>query len=176
CSLLATAPTSRRASMSSISRCVVLALVVGLAARAEAAAKTVTLLGVSGVDGQKLARALESELGELYELVPGDRYRAAAERLGKRGASPEDVQAVAASIGADAIIGGAVAGKGRNRELLVAVREGATGRVIARARYGLMGRTLPLIKERVAADLVRALERVHPIGSVVVTPPSEPPS
>jgi hypothetical protein len=151
--------------MSSINRCVALALLLGSAAHAHAAAKTVTLLGVSGVDGQKLQRALESELGELYELVPGDKYRAAAERLGKRGASPEDVQAVATAIGADAVIGGAVAGKGRNRELLVAVREGSTGRVIARAKYGLMGRTLPLIKERVAADLVRALERVHPIGS-----------
>jgi len=161
--------------MSSISRCVALVVAVGWAMHAHAAARTVTLLGVSGVDGQKLARALESELGELYDLVPGDRYRAAAERLGKRGASPEEVQAVAAAIGADAIIGGAVAGKGRNRELLIAVREGATGRVIARAKYGLMGRTLPLIKERVAADLVRALERVHPIGSVTTTPSNEPP-
>ncbi len=151
--------------MSSTSRCVALALVLGWTATAGATARTVTLLGVSGVDGQKLERALESELGELYELVPGDRYRAAAARLGKSGASPEEVQAVASAIGADAIIGGAVAGKGRNRELLVAVREGATGRVIARAKYGLMGRTLPLIKERVAADLVRALERVRPIGS-----------
>ena len=88
--------------------------------------------------------------------------------------------AVARAIGADAVIGGAIAGKGHNRELLIAVREDATGRVVSRGRYGLMGRTLPLIKERVAADLVRVLERVHPVGAAL--PPSakpvpvEPPS
>jgi hypothetical protein len=158
--------------MSSINRCIAVALVLGFAARAGATAKTVTLLGVSGVDGTKFAKALESELGELYELVPADKYKRTAQQIGHLGASPEDVMAVARAIGADAIIGGAVAGKGRNRQLLIAVREGATGRVVSRGRYGLVGRTLPLIKERVAADLVRALERVRPVGSA---PPATPP-
>ncbi|MGZ3442867.1 MAG: hypothetical protein ACXVDD_25275, partial [Polyangia bacterium] len=157
----------------------VLAGVVAVAARAGATARTVTLLGVSGVDGTKFAKALESELGELYELVPGERYKRTAAQLGHLGATPEDVMAVARAIGSDAIIGGAIAGKGRNRELLIAVREGATGRVVSRGRYGLMGRTLPLIKERVAADLVRALERVRPVGEAVSPSrpqPVEPPS
>ena len=160
--------------MSSINRCIVVALVLGCAARAGATAKTVTLLGVSGVDGTKFAKALESELGELYELVPGDRYKRTATRIGHLGASPEDVTAVARAIGADAIIGGAVAGKGHNRQLLIAVREGGTGRVVFRGRYGLVGRTLPLIKERVAADLVRALERVRPVGQAAPATPAPP--
>ena len=145
-------------------RVVAVVVVVAFGARAGATAKTVTLLGVSGVDGAKFARALQEELGELYDLVPGDKYKRTAIRIGHLGAAPEDVMAVARAIGADAIIGGAIAGHGRNRQLLIAVREGASGRVISRGRYGLMGRTLPLIKERVAADLVRALERVRPVG------------
>ncbi|MGZ3425831.1 MAG: hypothetical protein ACXVCV_04235 [Polyangia bacterium] len=153
-----------------------LAGVVAVAARAGATARTVTLLGVSGVDGTKFAKALESELGELYELIPGERYKRTAVQLGHLGAAPEDVMAVARAIGADAIIGGAVAGKGRNRELLIAVREGATGRVISRGRYGLMGRTLPLVKEKVASDLVRALERVRPVGEAAKARPVEAPS
>ncbi|HEX9102795.1 MAG TPA: hypothetical protein VF997_11360, partial [Polyangia bacterium] len=157
--------------MSSTSRCIAALVVVAFAARAGATAKTVTLLGVSGVDGTKFAKALESELGELYELIPGERYKRKALELGHPGASPADVTAVARAIGADAIIGGAIAGKGRNRQLLIAVREGATGRVVSRGRYGLVGRTLPLIKERVASDLVRALERVRPVGQAGAAAP-----
>jgi hypothetical protein len=164
--------------MSSINRCIALLLVVGWAARADATAKTVTLLGVSGVDGAKFAKALESELSELYEFIPGSRYKRTALQIGHLGASPADVMAVARAIGADAVIGGAVAGKGHSRELLIAVREGASGRVISRGRYGLMGRTLPLVKERVAADLVRALERCRPVGEAAPAQPapSEEPS
>ncbi|MDB4969065.1 MAG: hypothetical protein JWN44_4754 [Myxococcales bacterium] len=164
----------------SSTRAIAVVIVLAWAARAGAAARTVTLLGVSGVDGARFAKALEGDLGELYELIPGDRYRRTAAQLGHVGAAPEDVTAVARAIGADAVIGGAIAGKGRNRELLIAVREGATGRVISRGRYGLMGRTLPLVRERVAADLVRALERVHPFGTAGAPArpagPSEPPS
>jgi hypothetical protein len=153
----------------------VLTLVLLLAAaRAEAAARTVTLLGVSGVDGARFAGTLARELGELYELIPGDQYRRAAEKLGRRGASPDEVRDVAAFIGVDAIIGGAVIGSGRVRTLNIAVREGHSGRVVARLHYDLGGRTLPLIRERVAADLVRALERVRPIGSTA--PAAQSPS
>ena len=138
CSRRATAPTSRRGSMSSTRRAAVAALVavvaiVATASRAGAAARTVTLLGVSGVDGQKLrASARERSSASSTSWCPASAIARAAERLGRRGASPEEVQAVARAIGADAIIGGAVAGKGRDRELLIAVREGATGRVISR--------------------------------------------
>ncbi|MDB4971088.1 MAG: hypothetical protein JWN44_6777 [Myxococcales bacterium] len=150
--------------MSSTRVAVALALLL-VATRALAAARTVTLLGVSGVGGARFATTLERELGELYELVPGERYRAAAARLGHPGASPDDVRQVAAAIGVDAIIGGAISGSGRARVLLVAVREGQSGRVLSRLRYDLGGRTLPVIRERVTADLVRALERVRPSGS-----------
>ena len=140
------------------------AVTLAASARADAAAKTVTLLGVSGADGGRFASALEADLTELYELVPGADYRRVAEQLGRRGAAPEDVRAVALRLHIDAVIGGTVVGQGRQRLLLIAVREGSSGRVIARGRYELGGRTLPLIRERVAADLVRALEHVTPIG------------
>jgi hypothetical protein len=139
-----------------------------------AQAKTVTLLGVSGVDGQRFARALEQDLSELYDFVPGERYKQKAASLGHPGATPEDVRTVARAVNVDAVIGGAVVGAGRNRRLLVAVREGASGRVIARGRYDLSGRTLPLVREKVAGDLVRALDRVRPIGSVPAVVETKP--
>jgi hypothetical protein len=149
----------------SFTRLAVALAVVAAAARAEAAAEKVTLLGVSGLDGARFAVTLERDLGEVYTIVPGARYRDKAKELGQRGASPEEVRAVATALGVDAVIGGAVVGNGRQRRLLIAVREGASGRVVARGRYDLGGRTLPLIRERVIADLLRVLERIRPIGS-----------
>lgn len=128
---------------------------------ARAEAHSVTLLGVSGVGGARFAESLESSLSELYDVVPGDVYKAEARRLGKFGASPDDVHTVCARLRLDAVIAGAVVGAGHRRTLMVAVREGATGQVLARGRYGLGGRTLPLVKERVLRDLVRALDRIH---------------
>src|SRR4051812_25251625 len=104
-----------------------------VAPRAFAGAKSVTLLGVSGAGGEKLVRALESDLSELYDVVSGDVYRATAEHMDKRGASPEEVSAVSTRLRIDAVVGGAVVGEGRQRRLLIAVREGLTGRTIARA-------------------------------------------
>jgi hypothetical protein len=138
---------------------IALALVAAVGGRAFGAAKSVTLLGVSGAGGDRFADLIEQDLGDLYELIPGEVYKAGAARLGKQGASPEEVQAVATRLRIDAVIGGAIVGDGASRHLLIAVRDGATGRVIARGRYDLSGRTLPMIRERVVADLVRALER-----------------
>jgi hypothetical protein len=86
------------------------------------------------------------------------------------GAAPEDVQAVAAAVGADAVVGGAVVGVGRARQLLIAVRDGLTGRLVARGRYDLGGASLPVVREHVVRDLVRALERTGPRTGA----PSEP--
>jgi len=150
---------------------VALVMIAALSARAGAAAKAVTLLGVGGAGGDRFAELIEQDLGDLYTVVSGEVYKATAERLGKRGASPEEVQAVARTLRIDAVIGGAIVGTGRARKLLIAVRSGSTGRVISRGRYDLSGRTLPMIRERVVADLVRALEYVG--GK---EPASEPPA
>ena len=73
------------------------------------------------------------------------------------------MQAVATHLRIDAVIGGAVVGEGRARTLLIAVRYGSTGHVIARGQYDLSGRTLPMVRERVIGDLVRALEHVNEV-------------
>ncbi len=135
--------------------------VVAVSARAHAVAKSVTLLGVSGAGGERFADLVEQDLAELYDFVAGDVYRITAERLDKRGASPSEVQAVARALRIDAIIGGAITGVGRERVLAIAVRDGGTGHVVARARYDLSGQTLPRVREKVVSDLVRALERVR---------------
>jgi hypothetical protein len=155
-------------------KCAVMALVFAQTNAVFAQAKSVTLLGVSGVDGPRFATALERDLAELYDFVPGDRYKSKAAAVGHLGASPEDVRIVARAVNVDAVIGGAVVGVGRNRRLLIAVREGASGRVIARGRYDLSGRTLPLVREKVASDLVRALDRVRPIGSAPAVVETKP--
>jgi hypothetical protein len=146
---------------------------------AQAAAHSVTLVGISGPGGDRFSDSLVDELFEIYEIVPGTRYRDTATRLGKRGASPEEVQAVAAEIHVDAVLGGAVVGQGRERRLLIAVRDGLTGRVVARGSYDLGTTTLPLIRDRVLRDVVRALERCgpHKGGEEELPPPQqdEPP-
>ena len=132
------------------------AVVAMVSNQALAAAKSVTLLGVTGPGGDKLASQLESDLGDLYEVVPGEAYRATADELELPGASADEVKAVATKLRIDAVIGASVTGIGRGRILAIAVREGATGRVLARGKYELTGPRV--LKDRVVADLVRALE------------------
>lgn len=148
-----------------------------VATNAFAAARSVSLLGVSGVGGAHFAELLEQDLGDLYDLVPGEVYRRTAEKMDKRGASPEEVLAVSSYLRIDALVAGAITGEGRARKLVIVVREGASGRVVARGRYDLSGRTLPLLREKVMGDLVRALERVRnipPRGQAVAQlPPPE---
>ena len=120
------------------------------------------LLGVSGVGGSHFADLIEQDLSELYDVVPGEVYRRTAERLNKRGASPEEVQSVTSYLRIDALIAGTIINPGRQRKLVLVIREGASGRVVARGRYDLSGRTLPLIREKVMGELVRVLERVRP--------------
>jgi len=147
-----------------VKRCILaLVFLAAVADKASAVARSVTLLGVSGAGGDRFAELLEQDLSDLYTLVPGEVYKSAAEKMGKRGASPEEVQAVATRLRIDGVIGGAIVGEGRDRKLLLAVRSGSSGNVIARGRYDLSGRTLPMIREHVLGDLVRALERVNPI-------------
>src|SRR4051794_9640882 len=132
-------------------------MVVALASsEAHAAAKSVTLLGISGPGGEKLATQVEGELSELYEVVPGEVYRSMAQRMGKAGASAEEVQAVATQLRIDAVIGASIVGTGKQRQLMIAVREGASGRVIARGRYEIT--TVRAIRDKLVADLVKALD------------------
>jgi hypothetical protein len=147
---------------------------------ARAGAGSVSVLGISGNGGAHFAEQLEQDLAELYEVVPGDVYRSTAERLGRRGATPDEVREVCTAIRVDAIVAGAISGEGSKRALVMAIREGASGRVVARGRYDLAGRTLPLIRDKVLRDLVRVFERVRKIpkrGQPLVeapTPEAEP--
>jgi hypothetical protein len=149
-----------------------------LGARAYAAAGSVSLLGVSGHGGADFADALEADIGELYQLVPGEAYRRTAQRLGKLGPTPDDVRAVCTNLRLDALVAGSVSGEGRQRRLTIVVREGISGEVVSRRRYDLSSRTLPLLREQVLRDMVRALERVRHIpkkGAIAAVPPPAPP-
>jgi hypothetical protein len=133
----------------------VLISTLAMAGAAHASAKTITLLGVSGPGGEKLSAAIEKQLGEMYDVVSGDVYKAQAAKLGASGASQDEVATVATALRIDAVIGASIVGTGKNRVLMIAVREGATGRVIARGKYEL-GVHPP--KDKIVADLVKALD------------------
>jgi hypothetical protein len=130
---------------------------------ARATAQSVSVLGVSGEGGSRFAQQLEQELGELYEIIPGDVYRSAAETMGRRGPSPDEVRAVATSLRIDAIVAGTIRGEGAERSLIMVVREGASGRVVARGHYDLATHTLPLLRDKVLRDLVRVFEHIRHI-------------
>ncbi len=130
------------------------ALVVG-SGGARADVKTVTLLAVTGPGGAPLASQLTAALGEMYEVVDGGTYRAAAEAMNRRSPSPADVSAVARRQHIDALVAGAVVPRGRLR---LVVRDGANGEVVIRLMYPLKKGTLPpRTRQEMMKDLVQAL-------------------
>jgi len=142
-------------------------------ARVHAAAQAITLIGVRGTGGDRFADTLEIDLGELYQVVPAEVYRRTAERMGKRGASPEEVHAVCASLRLDALIAGAVNGNGAHRTLVIVTRAGNTGAVVARKHYDLSRRTLAQLREEVMRDIVLVLDSVSPVGEAAPPPVAE---
>lgn len=147
-----------------------LVVVAALAGQAHATARSVTVIGISGAGGGPLADQLEEDLSDLYQVIPGEVYQRTFERLQRGGASAEELQAVAARLRIDAVIGGSLTGEGRGRQLLVTVRAGASGRVIARGHYDLAGRTTAAVCQRVLGDLVRALDHVSPAAPTAARP------
>jgi hypothetical protein len=139
-------------------------LVAATASTAGAAARAVTLLGVGGPTGSDLADNLEQSLAELYDFVPGEVYRSASRRLKAPGASPEEIQVVAAQLRIDAIVAGVVSGPRGAHVLQLVVRDGGTGEPTAKLRYELGNRPAKALQERVLSDLVRAFELVHGVG------------
>jgi hypothetical protein len=149
-----------------------MAALSGLSGRADAAAKSVTLIGMTGAIGAPIADELEAGLGEMYQVVPGEVYVRTAARLERSGGSVEEVQAVASQLRIDAVIAGSISRDARGRQLLVTVHAGASGRVIARGRYDLAAHPLKQVCDRVVADLVRALEHVSsaPAAKIAAAP------
>ncbi len=140
-----------------------LVVVAAFAGQAHATARSVAVLGISGAGGERFADQLEAGLSDLYQVVPGEVYQRTFDRLQRSGASDEELQTVAARLRIDAVIDGALAGDRRARQLLVTVRAGASGRVIARGHYDLAGRSSAAVCQRVLADLVRALDHISPV-------------
>ena len=135
-----------------------LALLVLLgAARAHAGAGTVSILGVSGGE-PSFTDGLEQDLADLYEVIPAEVYRSAAAQMGRAGASAAEVSAVCQSLRVDALVAGAVAGEGAERRLVVVVRAGTAGQVVARTRYELAGHTLASLRPRVVRELMNVLD------------------
>ncbi|MEO6954579.1 MAG: hypothetical protein ABI321_22465 [Polyangia bacterium] len=152
-------------------RYVVAILVLLVAARANAGAGTVAVLGVSGAE-PSFADGVEQDLSDLYEVVPGEVYKSAATRMGRPGASPTEVSAVCQSIRVDALVAGAVNGQGAARRLVVVVRAGTTGQVVSRTRYEVANRSLATLRSKVVRDLMNVLDTLQrvPRRSVTVAP------
>jgi hypothetical protein len=105
-----------------------------------AGAQRISLEGISGPGGARFADQLLDDLAEVYEVV-------------------------LAGEPADAVIRGAIVGEGEERRLRMVVRK--NGRVVERNEYDIGTTSLPLVRDRVLRDLVRAFERSE------VPPPAE---
>jgi hypothetical protein len=145
-------------------------VVAALAGQAGATAKSVTLIEIGGAGGDRFTDQLEESLSDLYQLVPGEVFQRTAEKLDSKGGTDGEVQAVATRLRIDAVIGGSIAVEGRAQKLVIVVRSGSSGRVIARGRYDLAGRAVPAICDRVLADLVRALDHINTAPAPVAKP------
>ena len=147
----------------------VLALCVLLvAARAHAGAGTVVVLGVSGGESA-FADVLEQDLADLYEVVPSEVYRSAATSMGRPGASPAEVSAVCQSIHVDALVAGSVAGQGGQRHLVIVVRAGVSGEVVARSRYELANRPVTALRALVVRELMNVLDSLQRVSRRAVS-------
>jgi hypothetical protein len=133
-------------------RAVALALVVTLLgpawANVSAVPKRVVLLGVAG--SVRAERDLARVLRGAGEVITQREYIQVAAQIGATTTSPDDVVRVASRLHASAVVAGKIERDGRFWSFKVVLREGASGRVIAKLRY-------PLSRPRLGRQIERQL-------------------
>jgi hypothetical protein len=147
-----------------------LMLIAAFGGHANAAARSVTVIGTDGARSDRFVDQLDEYLSDLYQVIPGEVYQRTLNRLDASGATADELQGVAARLRIDAIVGVSLAGEGGARKLLVTVRAGASGRLVARGQYDVTGRPVGAVCQRVLGDLVRALDRIIPVAKRSVVP------
>lgn len=108
----------------------------GPSAHAQEQGKRVVVNLFSGSGGGAIARQTAAILAEEgYTIIDSGAYRNAARKLDIRGPSPENVARVAAEVGADLVLFGAVERASGARVVTVQVHAGASGEEVAVVRF-----------------------------------------
>lgn len=136
----------------------------GRSAHAQEQGKRVVVNLFTGSGGGAIARQTAAILAEAgYTVIESDEYRGAARKLDARGAAPASVARVAAEIGADIVLFGAVEKVSGVREVTVKVHAGASGAEVAVVRFQTRRRRLSDEETEAArAQLLPALAAMGP--------------
>ena len=131
-------------------------------ASAKRSGKRIVLMGVAGAPQAEkdLAKFLRSE----GQVIGQKEYIRVATQLGATGTEPDQVAKVAARLGVAAIVAGKVEKEHGGLALKIVLREGASGRIVAKLRYPMMG-------ARLDTNLIARLrEDVAPVIAQSVAP------
>jgi hypothetical protein len=151
---------SRSIALRAVSILVAVALAALAGARASAGAEERPLIAVVPFTGPQ-ARAAEAvvvrALRRRAQLVPPSKWQASASKLFAATHNPEDVASVAEDVGARVVVTGVVKREGRAWQLVVSVRDGASGRSRDKLKYSLRSpRIPPAILEALAKEVDEA--------------------
>ena len=137
----------------------------GVASARRGSGKRVVLMGVAGAPQAEkdLAKFLASE----NRVISQKDYIRVATQLGATGTEPDQVAKVAARLGAAAIVAGKVEKEHGTLALKLVLREGASGRIVAKLRYPMnkSGRLDGTLISRLREDLTPVIaQAVAPGG------------
>src|SRR5262249_44954791 len=134
----------------------------GVASARRGTGKRVVLMGVAGAPQAEkdLAKFLRGE----NQVIGQKEYIRVATQLGATGTEPDQVAKVAARLGAAAIVAGKVEKESGMLALKLVLREGASGRIVAKLRY-------PMAHPKLDANLIARLrEDLSPVIAQAVAP------
>jgi hypothetical protein len=134
----------------------------GVASGAKRSGKRIVLMGVAGAPQAEkdLAKFLRGE----GQVIGQKEYIRVATQLGATGTEPDQVARVAARLGVAAIVAGKVEKEHGGLALKIVLREGASGRIVAKLRY-------PMAHPRLDTNLIARLrEDVAPVIAQAVAP------
>jgi hypothetical protein len=149
-------------TLSVCSICISLLLTSGVTSAAKRAGKRIVLMGVAGAPQAEkdLAKFLRGE----GQVIPMKDYIRVATQLGATGTEPDQVAKVAQRMGVAAIVAGKVEKEKGGLALKIVLREGASGRIVAKLRY-------PMAHPRLDNNLIARLrEDVAPVIAQAVAP------
>jgi hypothetical protein len=134
----------------------------GVASAAKRAGKRIVLMGVAGAPQAEkdLAKFLKGE----GQVIGQKEYIRVATQIGATGTEPDQVAKVAARLGVAAIVAGKVEKERGGLALKLVLREGASGRIVAKLRY-------PISHPRIDGSLIARLhEDLAPVIQLAVAP------
>ena len=134
----------------------------------------------TGPTAQRAEAVVVRALRRKAQVIPPQRWTAAAKKLFATTTKSEDVAAVAEDVGADLVVIGSVKKEGRKFQLLISVRDGKTGRSLERLRYPLArpridDRTLSMLGEEVDRAFTAATGEREAAPTAPQPPAKRPP-